>query len=145
MKVSYKSKTQKLLHFSLHNEDWEWIGHWTCLKAKIERGLGTERARLGSFRGFNTERARLGTFRGLCTERARLGTFRGFGTERARLGTLNQNFEIFFKMKFWMKIKKSYWIWWFCKLGVDFQKTVLNMRILKKKIWTPNFTKLLNP
>ena len=33
--------------------------------------------------------------RGLGTERARLGTFRGFGTERARLGTLNQNFEIF--------------------------------------------------
>ena len=32
--------------------------------------------------------------RGLGTERARLGTFRGFGTERARLGTLNQNFEI---------------------------------------------------
>ena len=66
-----------------------------CLEAKIERGLGTERARLGSFRGFSTERARLVTFRGLCTERARLGTFRGFGTERARLGTLNQNFEIF--------------------------------------------------
>ena len=33
--------------------------------------------------------------RGLGTERARLGTFRGFGTKRARLGTLNQNFEIF--------------------------------------------------
>ena len=29
------------------------------------------------------------------TERARLGTFRGFDTERARLGTFNQNFEIF--------------------------------------------------
>ena len=59
----------------------------SVLLTKIERGLGTERARLGFFRGFNTERARLGTFRGLCTERARLGTFRGFGTERARLGT----------------------------------------------------------
>ena len=50
------------------------------LVPKIERGFGTERARLGYFRGFYTERARLGTFRGLCTERARLGTFRGFGT-----------------------------------------------------------------
>ena len=29
--------------------------------------------------------------RGLGTERARLGTFRGLGTERARLGTFNQN------------------------------------------------------
>ena len=46
-------------------------------------------------RGLGTERARLGTFRGLGTERARLGTFRGFDTERARLGTFNQNFEIF--------------------------------------------------
>ena len=57
------------------------------ITTKIERGLGTERARLGYFRGFSTERARLVTFRGLCTERARLGTFRGFGTERARLGS----------------------------------------------------------
>ena len=55
--------------------------------SSIKRGLGTERARLGTFRGFSTERARLGTFRGFYTERARLGTFRGFGTERARLGT----------------------------------------------------------
>ena len=47
--------------------------------AKIERSLGTERARLGTFKGFGTERARL-------------GTFRGFGTERARLGRFNQNF-----------------------------------------------------
>ena len=45
------------------------------LRAKIERGLGTERARLGTFRGFGTERARLGTFRGFGTERARLATF----------------------------------------------------------------------
>ena len=59
------------------------------LLPKIERGLGTERARLGTFRGLGTERARLGTFRGFDTERARLGTFRGFGTERARLGTFN--------------------------------------------------------
>ena len=45
-----------------------------------------------------TERARLGTFRGFGTERARLGTFRGLGTERARLDTLKKklkNFEIF--------------------------------------------------
>ena len=40
-----------------------------------------------------TERARVGTFRGFGTERARLGTFRGFGTERARLGTFNQNVD----------------------------------------------------
>ena len=46
------------------------------LRAKIERGLGTERARLGTFSGFDTERARLGTFRGFGTERARLGTFK---------------------------------------------------------------------
>ena len=63
--------------------------------AKIERGLGTERARLAKIEsGLYTERARLGTFRGVGTERARLGTFRGFGTERARLGTLNQNFVL---------------------------------------------------
>ena len=57
------------------------------LLPKIERGLGAEHARLGTFRGFGRERARLGIFRGFGTERARLGTFRGFGTERARLGT----------------------------------------------------------
>ena len=34
------------------------------LLPKIKRGLGTERARLGTFRAFGTERARLGTFRG---------------------------------------------------------------------------------
>ena len=50
------------------------VGSDTGLVSTIKRGLGTERARLG-------------TFRGLCTERARLGTFRGFGTERPRLGT----------------------------------------------------------
>ena len=33
------------------------------LLPKIERGLGTERARLGNFKGFFTERARLGTFK----------------------------------------------------------------------------------
>ena len=54
----------------------------------IKRGLGTERARLDTFRGFATEHARRGTFRGFGTERARQGTFRGFGTERVRLGTL---------------------------------------------------------
>ena len=43
---------------------------------KIERGLCTELARLGTFRGFGTECARLGTFRGFGTERARLGTFK---------------------------------------------------------------------
>merc|ERR1712219_45334 len=60
----------------------------------IKRGLGTERARLGTFRGFATERARLGTFRGFGTERARLGLFRGFGTERARLCTLRVRSEL---------------------------------------------------
>ena len=40
--------------------------------------LGTERARVGTFRGFGTERARLGTFRGFGTERARLGAFNHF-------------------------------------------------------------------
>ena len=63
------------------------------LLPKIERGLGTERARLGTFRGLGTERARLGTFSGFDTERARLGTFRGFGTERARLGTFKKNLK----------------------------------------------------
>ena len=69
----------------------------TVAKAKIERGLGTKRARLGwgwlvasrlgravakakIERGLGTERARPGTFRGFGTERARLGAFRGFGT-----------------------------------------------------------------
>ena len=60
--------------------------------------MGTERARLGSFRGFSTERARLGTFRGLCTERARLGTFGGLNLNKTpfkRLGYTEKNFEIF--------------------------------------------------
>ena len=67
--------------------------------AKIERGLGTERARLG--RGWLVA-TRLGRTvakakieRGLGTERARLGTLGGFGTKRARLGTFHQNFEIY--------------------------------------------------
>ena len=55
--------------------------------------MGTELARLGTFRDFCTERARLGTFRGFGTERARLGTFRGFGTERARLATCMLSFS----------------------------------------------------
>ena len=46
------------------------------LLPKIERGLGTERARLGTFRGLGTERARRSTFRGFATERARLGICR---------------------------------------------------------------------
>jgi len=101
--------------------------------------LGTERARLGTFRGFGTERARLGTFRGLCTERARLGTFRGFGTERARLGTLNQNFGIFFKMS------RNQGRGFFFEVLDENPKIVLNIGILKKKISTPNFTKVSNP
>ena len=48
------------------------------LLQKIERGLGTDRARLGTFRGLGIERSRLGTFSGFDTERARLGTFIGF-------------------------------------------------------------------
>ena len=55
--------------------------------AKIERGLGTEFARLGTLRGFGTERARLGSFSGFVTESARLGTFINLGTERTRLDT----------------------------------------------------------
>jgi len=37
----------------------------------------------------------------LGTERARLGTFRGFGTERARLGTFKKNLKkmLFFYSK----------------------------------------------
>ena len=82
------------------------------ITTKIERGLGTERARLGRGwlvatrlgrtvatakieRGLGTERARLGTFRGFGTERARLGTFRGFGTECARLGSFNKSLHFF--------------------------------------------------
>merc|ERR1711917_203054 len=82
------------------------------------QGLGTERARLGTFRGLGTERARLGTFRGFDTERARLGTFRGFGTERARLGTF-RGFLIFF-----IKTSKfdSTTPLVIVKLGVDFRK-----------------------
>ena len=70
-------------------------------RGTIKRALGTERARLGTFRGLGTERARLGTFRGFGTERARLGTFRGFGTERARLGTFKKNLKkmLFFYSK----------------------------------------------
>ena len=45
-------------------------------RGTIKRGLGRERARLGTFRGFGTERARLGTYRGFSTERARLATFK---------------------------------------------------------------------
>merc|ERR1711954_410594 len=80
----------------------------TVATAKIERGLGTERARLGRGwlvatrlgrtvaramieRGLGTERARLGTFRGFGTERARLGAFRGFGTLYYENSFQNQN------------------------------------------------------
>ena len=101
--------------------------------------MGTERARLGYFRGFNTDCGRLGTFRGLCTERARLGTFRGFGTQRARLGTLIQMFEIFTQNE--QKPGQRF----FFKVLDENQKIVLNIGILKNKISTPNFTKLLNP
>ena len=54
----------------------------------LENGDGWPRNRFG-------KRLRAKIERRLGTERARLGTFRGFGTERARLGTLNKNFEIF--------------------------------------------------
>merc|ERR1711954_333552 len=80
----------------------------TVAKAKIERGLDTERARLGRGwlvatrlgrtvaeakieRGLGTERARLGTLRGFGTERARLGAFRGFGTFYYENSYQNQN------------------------------------------------------
>ena len=73
-----------LFHFSLslHNQlvggrqRWQWRV-WSPPPSPTQ-GLGTERARLGTFRGLGTERARLGTFRGFGTERAGLGTFRGF-------------------------------------------------------------------
>ena len=64
------------------------------------------------------------TFRGLGTERARLGTFRGFGTERARLGTFKKNLKklSFFtqkeqkppqNLKLSIKFKKSPYLLWF--------------------------------
>merc|ERR1712081_80700 len=76
--------------------------------AKIEKGLGTERARLGRGwlvatrlgrtvakakieRGLGAKSARLGTFRGFGTERARLGAFRGFGTFYYENSFQNQN------------------------------------------------------
>ena len=94
-----------LTHFthSLHNQ----LGRRSAAKIKrgsylpgwcppaslssIKRGLGTERARLGTFRGFGTERARLGTFRGFYTERARLGTFRGLKRALKQLGKMGIN------------------------------------------------------
>merc|ERR1711917_159884 len=105
------------------------------------QGLGTERARLGTFSGLSTERARLGTFRGFGTERERLGTFRGFGTERARLGTF-RGFLIFFFKNSKFDSKSPLVI---VKLGVDFRKTVLPAVILNFFFQTPNFTKFLNP
>merc|ERR1711917_77891 len=103
------------------------MGVWSPPPSPTQ-GLGTERARLGTFRGFDKERVRLGTFRGFGTERARLGTFRGF-------------LIFFFKIsKFDSKSQLV-----IVKLGVDFQKTVLPALILIFFFWTPNFTKLLNP
>ena len=62
---------------SLQNQ---WLRSFTAgaggqQRNSIQRGLGTERSRLGTFRGFGIERARLGPFRGFGTELARLGTF----------------------------------------------------------------------
>ena len=57
-------------------------------------GLGVPRFPSNK-RGLGTERARPGTFRGFGTELIRIGTFRRFGTDRARLGTFNQNVKIF--------------------------------------------------
>ena len=62
----------------------------------IDRGLGPERARQGTFRAFDTERARLGTLRGFGIENAIRGTFRGFGTERAKLGTFKKILNVFY-------------------------------------------------
>ena len=88
--VIFNFNQQKMLlcnfNFFSNNELKTFRQYWSST-AKIERGLGTERARLGTFRAFGTERARLDTFKGVGTERARLGTFRDFGAERARLGT----------------------------------------------------------
>merc|ERR1712198_260806 len=89
--------------------------------SSIKRGLGTERARLGTFRGFATERARLGIFRGFGTERARLGTFRGF--------------LIFFFKTSKFDPKSPLVI---VKLGVDFRKTVLPAQIFHFFFWTKN-------
>ena len=70
-------------------------------RGTIKRGLGTESAKLGTFKGLGTESARLGTFRSFGTERVRLDIFRGFGpertlrgfgTERARLGPFRGKF-----------------------------------------------------
>ena len=45
---------------------------------QIKRGLGTERARLGTLRLWHRTCKTRRTFRDFGTERARLGTFRGF-------------------------------------------------------------------
>ena len=77
--VIFNFNQQKMLlcnfNFFSNNELKTFRQYWSST-AKIERGWGTERARLGTFRGFGTERARLGTFKGFGTERARLGTFK---------------------------------------------------------------------
>merc|ERR1711888_368439 len=109
--------------------------------SSIKRGLGTERARLGTFRGLGTERARLGTFSGFGTERARLGTFRGFGTECARLGTFRGFLKKFQKTsKFDPNLHLV-----IVKFGVNFQKTILPAVILKKKIPDPQLHQIFNP
>ena len=87
-------------HFSLTIDFGESYSRTSLPTMKIKRGSYLPGwwppASLSSIkRGLGTERARLGTFRGFATARARMGNFRGFGTERARLGTFNQNFEIF--------------------------------------------------
>ena len=77
------------LSLSLHNQSLRSFpaGGGGRYRGTIKRGLGTEVARLGTFRGFGTERAGPGNFRSFGTERIRLGTFRGFGTVRAKFGT----------------------------------------------------------
>ena len=95
--------------------------------AKIESGLCSERARLGTFRGSGTESVRPGTFRGFGTDRARLSIFRGFGTERARLGSFLQNFEILTQNEH-LPTQRFF----FLILGEN-PKIVLNIGVLTKK------------
>ena len=65
------------------------------------------------------------------------GKFKGFGTERARLGTFNKKFSFFCSKREKTSSKPEVWH--------EKLKTVLPAVILKKKFWTSNFTKLLNP
>ena len=70
---NFNQKKRLLCNFNFFsNNGLKTFHQYRSSTAKVERGLGTERARLGTFRAFGTERARLDTFRGFCTERTRI-------------------------------------------------------------------------